>query len=128
MPTALQLGPKGWKRYLQTNKHRFQSKPLPSQMNEEYELLLGRIREVADELRRRFDVQRIVLFGSIAHKAWFTSGSDVDLAVEGLNVKDYWDAWKVAEDILVGRTVDLIEIEKAKPSLKQSIIRTGIEL
>jgi len=35
-------------------------------------------------LKSRFGARRVVLFGSLAHAAWFAPHSDVDLAVEGL--------------------------------------------
>jgi len=89
---------------------------------------LRRIAEVAEALKQRFGVRKVILFGSLAHRAWYGSDTDVDLAVEGLRLEDYWAAWKVAEGIIGDRTVDMVEFERAKPSLKQSIIRSGIEL
>jgi predicted nucleotidyltransferase len=79
-------------------------------------------------LKSRFAVRRVVLFGSLAHISWFTSGSDVDLAVEGLDTKEYWEAWRLAEEIIGDRPVDFIEIEAAMESLKQAIKRYGVEL
>jgi hypothetical protein len=53
----------------------------------------------------------------------------VDLAVEGLKSgKDYWEAWRVVEEIIADRLVDLIEIETAGESLRQAIQRHGAEL
>jgi predicted nucleotidyltransferase len=69
-----------------------------------------------------------VLFGSLAHEAWFAPDSDVDLAVEGLASDDYWRAWRLAEEIIGDRLVDLIEIETAGESLRRAIERYGIEL
>jgi len=69
-----------------------------------------------------------VVFGSLAHAAWFIPDSDVDLAVEGLAPKDYWQAWRMVEEIISDRPVDLIEIEAAGESLRRAIERYGIEL
>jgi predicted nucleotidyltransferase len=69
-----------------------------------------------------------VLFGSLAHEAWFAPDSDVDLAVEGLASDDYWRARGLAEEIIGDRLVDLIEIETAGESLRRAIERYGIEL
>jgi len=128
MPTALQLGPSGWQRYLKAGRDRHRSATPAASEREGLESLLRRVGEAADALKQQFGVRRVVLFGSLAHRAWFASDTDVDLAVEGLHAQDYWQAWKVVEDIVGDRPVDMIEIERAKPSLRQSIIRSGIEL
>jgi hypothetical protein len=52
----------------------------------------------------------------------------VDVAVEGLRPTDYWDAWRLLEDTIREREVDLIEIELASESLRRSIERHGVEL
>jgi len=54
--------------------------------------------------------------------------SDVDLAVEGLIGEDYWRAWRLAEEIIGDRPVDLIEMETAGESLRRAIQRYGVEL
>lgn len=90
--------------------------------------LLARVREVAKMLKSRFGVRRVVLFGSLAHASWFAYDSDVDLAVEGLETKDFWDAWRLAEEMLGDRPVDIIEIETATESLRRAIDRHGQEL
>jgi len=56
------------------------------------------------------------------------NSSDVDLAVEGLAASDYWDAWRLVEDVIRERPVDLVEIERAGEALRQVIERYGIEL
>jgi predicted nucleotidyltransferase len=94
----------------------------------ERERLLGRIREAATVLKSRFGARRVVLFGSLAHAAWSTPDSDVDLAVEGLAGKVYWQAWREIEAMIGDRPVDLIEVEMAGESLRQAIQRYGMEL
>jgi predicted nucleotidyltransferase len=79
-------------------------------------------------LKSRFGVRRVVIFGSLAHAAWFIPDSDVDLAVEGLAPKDFWQAWRIVEEIISDRPVDLIELEAASESLRRAIKRHGIEL
>jgi predicted nucleotidyltransferase len=70
----------------------------------------------------------VVLFGSLAHMAWFMPDSDVDLAVEGLAGDDYWEAWRQVEEIIGDRPVDLSEIEMVGESLRRAIQRHGVEL
>ena len=68
------------------------------------------------------------MFGSLAHAAWFTLDSDVDLIVEGMPGEAYWQAWRAVEEIIGDRPVDLIELEMASESLKQAVRRYGVAL
>ena len=43
----------------------------------------------------------------------------MDLAVEGLTSRDYWDVWRIIEEVIGGRLVDLVEIETAGESLQR---------
>lgn len=128
MPTALQLGPSGWQRYLRTGRLRNPPATPTASERQERESLLTRVREAAGALKQQFGVRKVVLFGSLSHRAWYTSDANVDLAVEGLSARDYWQAWKVVEDIIGDRSVDIVEFERAKTSLRLSIIRSGTEL
>ena len=128
MQTALELGRKGWARYLKSGKHRTAKKKLSaSELKERKELIL-RVQKVADEIKLRYSVHRIVLFGSLAHEGWFASDSDVDIAVEGLHGDDYWRAWRIAEETIKDRSVDLIEIESSGEALRQAIDNYGMDL
>jgi len=127
MATALELTREGWKPYLEAVGRRRALPALTPAQQQERERLLARIREVADVLKARFGVRRVVLFGSLAHAAWFMPDSDIDLAVEGLT-GDYWQAWRLVEEMVGDRPVDLIEIEMAGESLQRAIERYGMEL
>jgi len=128
MPTALELGREGWKPYLEAAQRRPTPPELPPAEQREREQLLSRIREAAAVLKTRFGARRVVLFGSLAHAAWFTPDSDVDLAVEGLTAQDYWQAWRLVEEMIGDRSVDLVDVETAGESLRQVIERHGVEL
>ncbi len=126
MPTALELARDGWKSFLEAARRR-RIEPAYSE-HPERERLLSLARQVAEALKARFGVKRVILFGSLAHGAWFVPDSDVDLVVEGLAEKDYWEAWRLAEEIIGDRAVDLIELEMAGESLRRAIERYGVEL
>ena len=128
MPTALELSREEWKRYRGGLTRRAARVGLAESEHAEREQLLHRVRQAAAALKARFDVRRVVLFGSLAHEAWFVSDSDVDLAVEGLRAKDYWRAWRLVEDIVADRPVDLIDMKTATDSLHRAIERQGVEL
>ncbi len=43
-------------------------------------------------------------------------------------MKDYWRAWRLVEDIIAERPVDLIDMKTATDSLRRAIERYGVEL
>lgn len=128
MPTALELERGEWRRYQRGLLRRSVPRQLTPEEQRERDRLLARVRELAKMLKRQFGVRKVVLFGSLARMSWFTPGSDVDLAVEGLETRKYWRAWKLAEEIIADRPVDFVEIESVSDSLKKAIDRYGVEL
>ena len=74
-------------------------------------------RRAAQLLRERYGVGRVRVFGSLVHPAQFHAGSDVDLAVEELAVRDYWDA--LADVLFLDDeiTVDLVDPDTCPPAI-----------
>ena len=128
MTTALELQREDWRRYKRLLDGRSAPPQLTPEEQRERDQLLDRARELAKMLKRQFGVRKVVLFGSLARMAWFTPNSDVDVAVEGLETRKYWRAWKLAEDIIADRPVDFVDIESVSDSLKRAIDRYGVEL
>ena len=128
MPTALELNREGWKHYVEATLRRSKPVAVKPEVEEARKQLLTRVRKAAVALKSHFSVRKVIVFGSLTHPAWFTLDSDVDLAVEGLNPKNYWQAWRIVEEIVGDRPVDLVEIESAGESLRQAIERDGIVL
>jgi predicted nucleotidyltransferase len=128
MATALQLSRDGWKSYLDAARRRPTPPPLDLGEGGDRDDLLARVREVAAVLRTRFGARRVILFGSLAHAAWFARDSDIDLAVEGVAAGQYWEAWRVAEAIIPDRPVDLVELETSGEGLRRAIDRYGLDV
>ncbi|MDX1521499.1 MAG: nucleotidyltransferase domain-containing protein [Anaerolineae bacterium] len=128
MATALELGYEGWQHYLKSNRHRTMVPQLTVADQQAREAILHRVREAAQLLKSRYKAKRVVLFGSLAHEAWFNPHSDVDLAVEALPSDCYWQAWSAVEKIIGDRAVDLVELESASESMQAAIERNGIVL
>lgn len=128
MPTALELTHEEWKPYIEAARLRPTQSVLTPLDQIEREKLLARVQEAAEVLKSRFGAKRVFLFGSLAHAEWFTTASDVDLAVEGLKARDYWKAWRETEEIIGDRLVDFIEVETAGDPLRRAIQRSGVEL
>jgi predicted nucleotidyltransferase len=55
-------------------------------------------------------VKRVFLFGSIVRQNAFRADSDVDVAVEGLGVADYFPIWKAIEDAAPEWAIDVRDI------------------
>ncbi len=128
MATALELTREGWQPYLKRALRRSPSPPPAASVQWERERILALVRKAADVLKTRFKVRRVILFGSLARIESFHLQSDVDLAVEGLPGGEYWDAWRVVEEIIADRPVDLVDVEHASRSVLDVIQRYGIEL
>jgi uncharacterized protein len=128
MATALELTRKGWQHFVGNAKHRSRSVQQSPEDKTERERLLALVRDAARILKARYGVQRVILIGSLAMEEAFSYQSDVDLAVEGLGVDDFFEAWRLIEEIIHDRPVDLIDMESAGDSMRQMIGRYGIEI
>jgi predicted nucleotidyltransferase len=129
MPTALELGPEGWKSYTDALiSRRAASRKKGRKELAERERILRQVQKAATLLKAEFGAERVVLFGSMAHEAWYVPDSDVDLAVDGLRADSYWRAWQALEEVIQDRPVDLIDLESASESLRKSIDRYGVDL
>ena len=78
-------------------------------------------------LKDKFGVQRVVLFGSLLDYEKMSWHSDIDLAVWGLPEKDYFKAVGTLLEIAENFSVDLVEVEQAKPYILKAISQ-GMEL
>lgn len=82
-------------------------------------------REAAQLLREHFGATRVVVFGSLAHVHRFSALSDIDLAAWGLKDEDYFLAVARLQDLSPEFEVDLVAMERCKPSLRTKILSEG---
>jgi predicted nucleotidyltransferase len=127
MATALELGPEGWKPYIEAMRSRPEPVPTPEEIAER-DRLIEKAREAAAMLKQRYGATRVVLFGSLAHRAWYHPRSDVDLAVDGIAPETFFRAWTAVEHVIRERAVDLVDIAAASPSVYRSVTEDGIDL
>ena len=81
------------------------------------------------ELRKRFGLRRLAVFGSVA-RGEATTGSDVDLLVDFEGTPDfdrYMDLKFYLEDLL-GRKVDLATTGALRPRLKPRIEQEAVNV
>ncbi len=84
-------------------------------------------RQAASYLKEKMGARRVIVFGSLAHGAWFHARSDIDLAVEGMSPDDLFPAWASLDHLNSPFEFDLIRYESAPPRLRESI-DAGVEL
>ena len=84
--------------------------------------------QAADLLRERFGATRVVVFGSLAHRSWFTPWSDIDLAAWGIPPDAFYRAVALVTRLSPEFEIDLVESAECRPALQRVIEREGIEL
>ncbi len=82
---------------------------------------------LVEHLVRHHGARRVVLFGSLA-EGGFGPGSDIDLAVEGIQGARLYQAGAELEDLCQPFRVDLVPIEDAYETVREKIERTGTVL
>ncbi len=78
-------------------------------------------------LKEQFGATQVILFGSMLDVQYIHLQSDLDLAVVGIDERDYLQALARLLD-LSDFSIDLVELEHAQSSLLQVIQATGVSL
>lgn len=79
-------------------------------------------------LREQFGASRVVVFGSLAHRLWFTPWSDIDLAVWGIPPERFFRAVAALTDLASECALNLVDPENCQPHLRQAIERDGLDV
>lgn len=82
----------------------------------------------AQLLRERYGVSRVRVFGSLVHAERFHEDSDIDLAVEGLKIDDYWEAVTSILFLDEQFPVELVDRATCSPDMWEVVEREGIDL
>jgi len=85
-------------------------------------------RDAARLLHEKFGASRVVVFGSLAHRAWFTPWSDVDLAAWGIAPDQFYRAVAAVADVSFDFEVQLVDVEGCLPKMREAIEQQGIDL
>ena len=86
------------------------------------------IRDHLPEIRKRFSVERLGVFGSVS-RGDETPTSDVDILVgfeEGMKTFDNFMELKFYLEELLGRNTDLITFESIHPLMKERILEEAV--
>lgn len=93
---------------------------------ERYRTLHDEARRIAAALHDAFGPRvRVHLFGSLLDLERYRGDSDLDIAVEGLEPPEYWEAWQIVDSVAQEARVDLVRVETAPPSLRECIRSEG---
>ncbi|MEC9490687.1 MAG: nucleotidyltransferase domain-containing protein [Halanaerobiales bacterium] len=84
--------------------------------------------KASEILKKEYDADKVILFGSILDKDKFNLKSDIDLAVIGLADELYFKAYaQISRD--VGEfSIDLLDFKDCRDSFKKEIVNNGVEL
>lgn len=126
--TALELSPQEWQAYRPDQMSRRLSGPSDPGTRLRRQRAWRVARQAAQVLREQFGAQRVVIFGSLAQRGWFTRWSDIDLAAWGVPDERFYLAVATITALSPAFKVDLIDPETCRPCLRQAIEREGIEL
>lgn len=93
------------------------------------ESLLDLLGQNAPEIRRRFDVKRLAVFGSVARDE-AGEASDVDVLVEFIDRADFdrFMDLKFHLEELLGTRVDLVTVSALRPQLRRGIEQESIRV
>ena len=120
--TALDLTAEELQRYRPARKL---EKP---QATERWEQARQAAQAAARLLRERFGASRVVAFGSLLRREWFTPWSDIDLAAWGIPPQNFYQAVAAVTGISSEFKIDLVAPEDCRPALGQVIEREGVDL
>ena len=84
---------------------------------------LALVTRCAQVLQHRFGARRVIPFGSVVGHGTWHSGSDLDLAVEGIAPEQFFQAWAAVRALVPpGVEVDLVDLEHASEALRARIL------
>lgn len=85
-------------------------------------------RRAAEMLREKYGVTRVRVFGSLLHPLHFDSRSDIDLAVEGLDIGSYWAA--VAELYFFDKeiAIELVDPDSCPDGVWKAVELEGVDV
>jgi predicted nucleotidyltransferase len=84
--------------------------------------------EVAALLYEQFGATQVAVFGSLTEPMWFTSGSDIDIAVSGLSHDAYDKAYKKIMNFDSEFKIDFINLDISKGIFRERVKHQAIPI
>ena len=85
-------------------------------------------RKAAKLLKSEFGAEKIIVFGSLLHESSFTTWSDIDLSAMGIAADKFYAAVAAVADLSSSTKIDFIDLEFCRLSLRDTILKEGVEL
>jgi predicted nucleotidyltransferase len=79
-------------------------------------------------LREEYGATRVVVFGSLARRSWYSRWSDIDLAAWGIPPELFYRAVAAVAGLSAQFEIDLVSPEDVRPSMRVSIEAEGVDL
>ena len=95
---------------------------------ERRERALRAIPKISNLLKKKFEVDKVYLFGSCISSEYFHQRSDVDIGVQSLSSDNYLTATYDVNTLEHGFKVDLINMKTCDDDLRNKILREGREI
>jgi predicted nucleotidyltransferase len=83
----------------------------------------GLLKKIVAILRSKPTVTKVIVFGSLINGT-FAKGSDIDIAVEGIPLNDFFAVWNEIEE-KIGMEIDLIDLNPDFVPIYNIIQKTG---
>lgn len=99
-----------------------------AQLEARWERAMRLAHTAAALLRQEFSATKVLLFGSLRHRSWFTPWSDIDLAVWGIPKERFFAAVAAVTASSKDFKIDLVDPEMCRTSLLDEIIQDGVEI
>jgi predicted nucleotidyltransferase len=80
------------------------------------------------EFTCEFAAEKVCVFGSLLHEYSFTLWSDIDLSASGIAAGKYYAAVASVSDLSSSTRINLVDMESYRPSLRDTILKEGVEL
>jgi len=80
--------------------------------------------QITAMIKSEFRPKRILQWGSLLDVRHFSEASDIDLAVEGLDVEEFFALFRWAED-LTNFPLDLLRWENLSPEVRKLLLMKG---
>ncbi len=123
---ALQIPAEQMEQYKRAARMRWQREQVQQETRRETAWQLAR--RAATLLKEEFNVERVVVFGSLVHSGRFSKWSDVDLAAWGLTSANWLRAIGAVRDLSGDIELNLVDVGCCSPELLAVIEREGVSL
>ncbi len=105
---------KGWRKRIERERHQMDTRYLNARMT--IPMII--------EILKKYDVEKIILFGSICQREDFHKHSDIDIAVVGLQDQLFFKAFGELM-MKLDFEIDLKPYEQLDPLMKDQILKKG---